>query len=78
MPRRYIPESTSDPQFSSELAAQNAAEYARQARADLDIDEPSVEALQTLLLLTQVMFQNGLGKKAYTYLCKQWRPVNVK
>lgn len=48
--------------------ARNAQDYAKRARADLDIDEPSTEGLQTLLLLSQAMFQEGQGKKAYMYL----------
>jgi hypothetical protein len=36
----------------------------------LDIDEPCIEALQALLLLSQASFQAGRGKKSYMYLCK--------
>lgn len=42
--------------------------YARRARLELDIDEPSIEALQTLLLLAQANYQAGKGKKAYMLL----------
>lgn len=42
--------------------------YARRARLELDIDEPSIEALQTLLLLAQASYQAGKGKKAYMLL----------
>ncbi|KAJ5653426.1 hypothetical protein N7490_000429 [Penicillium lividum] len=38
---------------------------ALQARRMVDIDNPTVEALQTLLLLSQAFFAYGLGKKAY-------------
>jgi hypothetical protein len=50
------------------VAVQAGHEYARRARMELDIDEPSIEALQTLILLSQAMFQAGRGKKAYIYL----------
>jgi hypothetical protein len=43
-------------------------EYARRARAELDIDEPSIEALQTLMLLAQASFQTGKGKKTFMLL----------
>ncbi|KAF2196346.1 hypothetical protein GQ43DRAFT_262201 [Delitschia confertaspora ATCC 74209] len=43
-------------------------EYAKRARMELDIDEPSIETLQTLLLLSQASFQTGKGKKAYMLL----------
>lgn len=35
----------------------------------VDIDNPTVEGLQTLLLLSQVFFAYGLGKKAYMTFC---------
>lgn len=44
-------------------------DYARRARTELDIDEPSIECLQALLLLAQANYQNGLGKKACMILC---------
>ncbi|KAE8144825.1 hypothetical protein BDV25DRAFT_134333 [Aspergillus avenaceus] len=43
-------------------------DYARQARRLVDIDEPSIEGLQTLLLLSQTFFAYGYGKKAYMTL----------
>ncbi|QDS76345.1 hypothetical protein FKW77_002864 [Venturia effusa] len=49
-------------------AVQIGREYTMQARAEVDIDEPSIEALQTLLLLSQAMYQEGRGKKSYMYL----------
>lgn len=36
---------------------------------ELDIDEPSIEGLQTLMLLSQANFQLGQGKKTYMLLC---------
>jgi hypothetical protein len=56
------------------VAVQAGYEYARRARLELDIDEPSIEGLQTLVLLSQAMFQAGRGKKAYMYLC---RPISA-
>ncbi|KAJ5813961.1 uncharacterized protein N7503_000711 [Penicillium pulvis] len=38
---------------------------ALQARRMVDVDNPTVEALQTLLLLSQAFFAYGMGKKAY-------------
>lgn len=52
------------------VAVQAGNEYARRARMEVDVDEPSIEALQTLILLSQAMFQAGRGKKAYMYLCR--------
>lgn len=35
---------------------------------ELDIDEPSIEALQALMILAQANFQLGKGKKSYMLL----------
>lgn len=43
---------------------------ALQARQMVDVDNPTVEGLQTLLLLSQAYFAYGLGKKAYMVFCK--------
>ncbi|KAA8649187.1 transcription factor domain-containing protein [Aspergillus tanneri] len=43
-------------------------EVARQARPLVDIDTPSIEGLQTLLLLSQAFFAHGYGRKAYMTL----------
>jgi len=48
-------------------------DYYRRARMELDIDEPNIEALQTLLLLAQAAFQQGKGKKSYMHLSKSIR-----
>jgi hypothetical protein len=45
-----------------------SAEYALRARAEIDIDEPSIEALQALLLLALSFIAEGKGKKAYMLL----------
>ncbi|EFQ86393.1 hypothetical protein PTT_18362 [Pyrenophora teres f. teres 0-1] len=49
-------------------AVRTGQEYARRARLELDIDEPSIETLQTLLLLSQASFQLGKGKKTLMLL----------
>ncbi|KAF1926045.1 uncharacterized protein M421DRAFT_68521 [Didymella exigua CBS 183.55] len=49
-------------------AVRMGSEYARRARLELDIDEPSIEALQTLMLLSQASFQLGKGKKTFMLL----------
>lgn len=36
----------------------------------VDVDNPTIENLQTLLLLSQAFFAHGLGKKAYMTFCK--------
>jgi len=35
---------------------------------ELDIDEPSIEALQSLMLLAQASYQLGRGKKTFMLL----------
>lgn len=64
--------------YSSHPAGYSAAvraseDYAARARAELDTDEPSIEALQTLLLLAMANYQSGRGKKAYMLLSKLLR-----
>lgn len=49
-------------------AVRIGSEYARRARLELEIDEPSIEALQTLMLLSQASFQLGKGKKTFMLL----------
>lgn len=49
-------------------AVRIGSEYARRARLELDIDEPSIEALQTLMLLAQASYQLGRGKKTFMLL----------
>jgi hypothetical protein len=43
-------------------------DYASRARAEIDTDEPSIEALQALLLLVTAFTAAGKGKKAYMML----------
>ncbi|KAJ9661838.1 hypothetical protein H2201_006318 [Coniosporium apollinis] len=49
-------------------ADRTSEEYARRARFELDTDEPTIEGLQTLLLLAQESYQAGKGRKAYMLL----------
>lgn len=44
-------------------------DIALQARRMVEMDDPTIEGLQTLLLLSQAFFAYGLGKKAYMTLC---------
>ncbi|RAL05737.1 transcription factor domain-containing protein [Aspergillus ibericus CBS 121593] len=47
---------------------QGSLEYARQARRLVDIDNPSIEGTQSLLLLCHTFFAYGCGKTAYMVL----------
>lgn len=49
-------------------AVRLSEEYVGRARADVDADEPSIETLQTLLLLVVAQVALGNGKKAYMLL----------
>jgi hypothetical protein len=51
-------------------------EYARRSRLELEIDEPSIETLQTLMLLAQASFQLGKGKKAFMLLSEEFTIVS--
>lgn len=54
--------------YTSPSGSPQSLDYARQARPLVDIDNPSIEGLQTLLLLSQNFFAHGCGKKAYMTL----------
>lgn len=43
---------------------------ALQARRMVDVDNPTIEGLQALLLLSQAYFAYGLGQKAYMTFCE--------
>lgn len=43
-------------------------DYALQSRLQIDVDEPTIEHLQALLLLAMASFQSGRGKKSYMLL----------
>ena len=69
----YKANQTNELRYAPHFGGYNAAvrvgqEYAKRARMELDIDEPSVEALQTLMLLSQASFQLGKGKKTFMLL----------
>lgn len=49
-------------------AVSSSEDYAMRARAELDMEEPSVDALQTLVLLAIAYQAAGKGKKAYMLL----------
>lgn len=49
-------------------AVYSSQEYLTQCRAEIDVDEPSIDHLQALLLLTMASFQNGKGKRSYMLL----------
>ncbi|KAL3424110.1 fungal specific transcription factor [Phlyctema vagabunda] len=49
-------------------AVRMSDDYATRARAELDVDDPSVDALQALLLLAMSFTASGKGKKAYMLL----------
>lgn len=50
-------------------AVRLSEDYAIRARAELDIDDPSIDNLQTLVLLAVAFIAAGKGKKAYMLLC---------
>lgn len=45
-------------------------DFASRARAEIDTDEPSVDALQALLLLVIAFTAAGKGKKAYMLMSR--------
>lgn len=49
-------------------AVRMSQDYAARSRAELDIDDPSIDTLQTLLLLEIAFKASGRGKKAYMML----------
>lgn len=51
-----------------QAAVRLSEEYATRARLDIDIDEPSIDALQACLLLVIAFIAAGRGKKAYMLL----------
>jgi len=55
-------------------AVRSSEECATYARSALDIDEPSIENIQVVLLLSLASFQAGKGKKCYMLLC--WLPYS--
>lgn len=47
------------------------------AREAVDVDEPSIEGLQTLLLLSMAFFAAGKGKKSYMMLCRAFQHSTI-
>lgn len=58
-------------------AVKLSEEYAARARAEIDTDDPTVDALQALLLLVTAFTAAGKGKKAYMLLSMLLPPVIV-
>ncbi|TAQ90951.1 hypothetical protein B7494_g689 [Chlorociboria aeruginascens] len=50
------------------ISARLSEEYTLRARTELDTDDPSIDTLQTLLLLAIAFTASGKGKKAYMML----------
>jgi hypothetical protein len=50
-------------------------EYAARARLEIDTDEPSVDAVQALVLLVTAFTASGKGKKAYMLLSMVHSPA---
>jgi hypothetical protein len=70
---RYVAKQVDPPnkfRFCGEQGIPISKEYALKSRQELDIDEPSMDGLQCLVLLSQHGYQAGQGRKAYMYLCK--------
>lgn len=53
-------------------------DYAQRARNELDIDDPSIDTLQALLLLEIAFKAGGRGKKAYMMLGTQNKCTSTK
>ena len=53
----------------SEQSLRAGLDAALQARRAVDVDNPTLDGLQALLLLSQAFFAHGLGKKAYMTFC---------
>lgn len=49
-------------------AVKLSEDYAARARKEIETDEPSIDALQALLLLVTAFTASGKGKKAYMLL----------
>lgn len=56
-------------------AVKLSEEYASRARLEIDLDEPSIDALQACLLLVIAFTAAGKGKKAYMLLSTA--PTNI-
>lgn len=63
--RRYTPHPN-----GYQAAVRLGEQYAQRARVEIDVDEPTVDGLQTLLLLALAFVASGKGKKAFMLLCE--------
>ncbi|KAL1957161.1 hypothetical protein VTO42DRAFT_6304 [Malbranchea cinnamomea] len=61
---RYDPK----PIESETTLSRTVAECTRRTRQQVDPDQPSIEGIQTLLILSLALYANGQGKKAYMTL----------
>ncbi|KAF2722436.1 hypothetical protein K431DRAFT_327069 [Polychaeton citri CBS 116435] len=61
---RLVPSAGDD--YSSAL--KSSREFAEQSRMNTDVDEPTIDHLQSLLLLAMANYQIGNGKKSYMHL----------
>lgn len=52
-------------------------DYARRSRAELDTDEPTIDGIQTLLLLSLAVTAAGNGKKSYMLLSKNTMTTTI-
>jgi hypothetical protein len=65
---------TDEPRYTTspgqvEQSLRTGLDAALQARRMIEIDNPTVEGLQTLMLISQAFYAYGLGKKAYMTFC---------
>jgi hypothetical protein len=56
--------------FPGAAGANLSEDFALRARKDIDMDEPTVESVQSLLLLSDAFFGLGRGRKSYMLLSK--------
>ncbi|TPR03482.1 hypothetical protein CAN33_000355 [Aspergillus niger] len=68
MDQQLLPSASTPFQYTTPNPPQGSLEYARQARRLVDIDNPSIEGTQSLLLLCHTFFAYGCGKTAYMVL----------
>lgn len=61
-----------------DVSPQLGYEYGIKARRAVDIDDPTIDGLQTLLLLSLAFFASGQGKKAYMTLCKLFQDISSR
>jgi hypothetical protein len=73
-----IPDCSYTPHDSGyQEAVRLSEEHAIIARREVDTDDPSIDALQALLLLVIAFTASGKGKKAYMLMCKSPRSNGI-